>query len=112
MTLTRTLGSHALARSCTQWRALDEIYAGIFDGMTYEEIEAAAPAEFAARKKSKLAYRYPRGESYLDVITRLDPVIHAIERHKVPVVIVAHQVSLFYTVTFRANPSHNLTRSP
>lgn len=59
--------------------------------MTYEEIEAAAPAEFAARAKSKLAYRYPRGESYLDVITRLDPVIHAIERHKVPVVIVAHQ---------------------
>ena len=53
-------------------RALDEIYAGVFDGMTYEEINEVAPEEFKARANDKLNYRYPRGESYLDVIQRLD----------------------------------------
>ena len=36
--------------------------------MTYEEIEARFPSEFYARADDKLSYRYPRGESYLDVI--------------------------------------------
>lgn len=40
-----------------RWEVLDEIYAGICDGMTYEEIEEVYPAEFARRKKDKLAYR-------------------------------------------------------
>ena len=56
---------------------LDEIYAGVCDGMTYKEIESNYPAEFEARKLDKLGYRYPRGESYLDVIQRLDPIVQA-----------------------------------
>jgi len=72
-------------------RNLDELYAGIFDGMTYEEIEAAAPEEFAKRQKNKLSYRYPRGESYLDVISRLDNLIHELETQRDPVLIVGHQ---------------------
>ena len=73
------------------WRNLDEIFAGIFDGLTYEEIQARAPDEFEERKKNKLAYRYPRGESYLDVIARLDPLVHEIERQRDPVMVVGHQ---------------------
>jgi len=37
---------------------LDEIYAGVFDGMTYEEIKRQAPDEFAERAHNKLGYRY------------------------------------------------------
>lgn len=36
---------------------LDEIQAGIFDGMTYEEIQEKMPDEFDMRKKDKLRYR-------------------------------------------------------
>ena len=50
-----------------QWRALDEIDAGACEGLTYAEIKAAQPEEYAARMQDKLRYRYPRGESYLDV---------------------------------------------
>jgi 6-phosphofructo-2-kinase/fructose-2,6-biphosphatase len=46
------------------------------------------------RKLDKLRYRYPRGESYLDVIQRLEPVIIEIERQRSPVVVVAHQAVL------------------
>ncbi|EKX50659.1 hypothetical protein GUITHDRAFT_161860 [Guillardia theta CCMP2712] len=74
-----------------EWHALDEIHAGIFDGMTYAEIEAADPEEFAMRKKDKLGYRYPRGESYLDVFQRLDTIIHELERQRDHVLIIAHQ---------------------
>jgi broad specificity phosphatase PhoE len=43
-------------------RNLDELYAGICDGMTYKEIEQVYPEEFARRQSDKLAYRYPRGK--------------------------------------------------
>jgi broad specificity phosphatase PhoE len=74
-----------------RWRALDELYAGTFDGMTYMEIAETAPQEAAARAANKLVYRYPRGESYLDVITRIAPVIYALEQITTPVLIIAHQ---------------------
>lgn len=71
--------------------SLDEIYAGVFDGMTYSEIKQTAPDEFIKRKKDKLSYRYPRGESYLDVINRLDSIVHDVERMQDPILIVGHQ---------------------
>ncbi|CAN4098714.1 unnamed protein product [Withania somnifera] len=77
-----------------QWRALDEINSGVCDGMTYEEIKKNMPEEYESRKKDKLRYRYPRGESYLDVIQRLEPVIIELERQRAPVVVVSHQAVL------------------
>jgi len=72
-------------------KALDELSAGVCDGMTYEEIAEKFPIEVKERKSDKLNYRYPRGESYLDVIQRIEPIIFEIERSKEPVVVVAHQ---------------------
>ncbi|XP_047319534.1 6-phosphofructo-2-kinase/fructose-2,6-bisphosphatase [Impatiens glandulifera] len=77
-----------------QWRALDEINAGVCDGMTYEEIKKNMAEEYESRKKDKLRYRYPRGESYLDVIQRLEPVIIELERQRAPVVVISHQAVL------------------
>lgn len=73
------------------WHHLDELFAGSCDGMTYEEIEAKFPQEWELRSVDKLAYRYPRGESYLDVIARLEPIIVEMERHQEPLLIIAHQ---------------------
>ncbi|XP_004490623.1 6-phosphofructo-2-kinase/fructose-2,6-bisphosphatase [Cicer arietinum] len=77
-----------------QWRALDEINAGVCDGMTYEQIKKNMPDDYESRKKDKLRYRYPRGESYLDVIQRLEPVIIELERQRAPVVVISHQAVL------------------
>ncbi len=78
----------------TSWRALDEIDAGECDGMTYAEIENGKPEEYFARAQDKLNYRYPRGESYQDVIHRIDPVVLEIERQRTPVLVIAHQAVL------------------
>lgn len=72
-------------------RNLDELYAGNCDGMTYKEIEQMFPEEFEARQTDKLTYRYPRGESYMDVTLRLEPLAHDLERTREPLLIVAHQ---------------------
>ncbi|XP_010457873.1 PREDICTED: 6-phosphofructo-2-kinase/fructose-2,6-bisphosphatase isoform X1 [Camelina sativa] len=77
-----------------QWRALDEINAGVCDGMTYEEVKKNMPEEYESRQKDKLRYRFPRGESYLDVIQRLEPVIVELERQRAPVVVISHQAVL------------------
>lgn len=76
------------------WRALDEIDAGVCDGWTYDEIAERLPEEYAARQADKLRYRYPRGESYEDVIQRLEPVIVELERQREPVLVIAHQAVL------------------
>jgi len=76
------------------WRVLDELDAGNCDGMTYEQVSREMPEEYEARQRDKLRYRYPRGESYLDVIQRLESVIVELERQSAPVLVIAHQVSV------------------
>eukprot|EP00879_Flechtneria_rotunda_P016995 GHRR01017792.1.p1 GENE.GHRR01017792.1~~GHRR01017792.1.p1 ORF type:complete len:193 (+),score=32.33 GHRR01017792.1:556-1134(+) len=94
-TLKRTIQTAAgLPCAKLKWKALDEIDAGVCDGMTYAQIAEKYPAEFAARKKDKLRYRYPRGESYLDMIQRLEPVTSEMEREGESIVIVGHQAVL------------------
>lgn len=77
-----------------EMRMLNELNAGVAEGMTYEEIKSKYPAEYAARKKDKLHYRYPGagGESYLDVINRLRAVIVEVERMTDHVLLVGHRV--------------------
>jgi broad specificity phosphatase PhoE len=72
-------------------RNLDELYAGTCDGMTYKEIQQVFPEEFARRQADKLTYRYPRGESYMDVTLRLEPLAQEMERTREPVLIIGHQ---------------------
>lgn len=69
-------------------RNLDELYAGMCDGLTYKEIEEKYPDEFARRQEDKLTYRYPRGESYMDVTLRLETIVLDIERTREPILIV------------------------
>ncbi|XP_044161206.1 6-phosphofructo-2-kinase/fructose-2,6-bisphosphatase 1 isoform X3 [Bufo gargarizans] len=73
-----------------QWKALNEIDAGVCEEMTYEEIQEHFPEEFALRDQDKYRYRYPKGESYEDLVQRLEPVIMELERQE-NVLVVCHQ---------------------
>lgn len=76
-----------------QMRMLDELNAGVMEGLTYNCISTQHPKEYASRKKDKLHYRYPGpgGEGYLDVINRLRPVIVELERMTDHVLLVGHR---------------------
>uniref|UniRef100_A0A8C1VGD2 6-phosphofructo-2-kinase/fructose-2,6-bisphosphatase 2 n=1 Tax=Cyprinus carpio TaxID=7962 RepID=A0A8C1VGD2_CYPCA len=73
-----------------QWKILNEIDAGVCEEMTYEMILNTFPEEFALRDQDKYHYRYPGGESYQDLVQRLEPVIMELERQG-NVLVVCHQ---------------------
>lgn len=113
-TLRRTIQTALpLTKNPRTWRALDEIDAGVCDGMTYEEIRARMPEIFAARAADKFRYRYPRGESYEDVIQRLDPLLIHLERQRAPVLVIAHQAVLRALYAYFMDlPSSECSRLP
>ncbi|XP_016111016.1 6-phosphofructo-2-kinase/fructose-2,6-bisphosphatase 2-like, partial [Sinocyclocheilus grahami] len=73
-----------------QWKILNEIDAGICEEMTYEKIKETYPDEYSLRDQDKYHYRYPGGESYQDLVQRLEPVIMELERQG-NVLVICHQ---------------------
>lgn len=75
------------------WEMLNELNAGQFEGMTYDEIARKFPNEFYRRSSDKLNYIYPGvgGEGYLQVISRLRDMVREIERITDHVLIVGHR---------------------
>ncbi|ETV93936.1 hypothetical protein H310_12273 [Aphanomyces invadans] len=63
---------------------LNEVGGGDFAGYTCEELQKEFPQHVKARHNDKLYYRYPGagGESYMDLIYRLRPVVIEFERKK------------------------------
>ncbi|KAK6473835.1 6-phosphofructo-2-kinase/fructose-2,6-bisphosphatase 4 isoform X1 [Huso huso] len=82
--------AEALGVPYEQWKALNEIDAGVCEEMMYEEIQDHYPLEFALRDQDKYRYRYPKGESYEDLVQRLEPVIMELERQE-NVLVICHQ---------------------
>ncbi|KAI4157842.1 MAG: hypothetical protein LQ342_007956 [Letrouitia transgressa] len=76
-----------------EWKALDEIDSGVCDGLTYQQIADRYPEDFQARDDDKYNYRYRGGESYRDVVIRLEPIIMELERSE-NIIIVTHQAVL------------------
>lgn len=75
-----------------EFKIMDEIDSGICENLTYREIEKQLPREYEARRRDKLHYRYPGGESYLDVVHRLSPVVVEVERAKHHILMISHRV--------------------
>lgn len=75
-------------------KSIDEINSGDYDGMSYNEFKKKFPDQYDERSREKLNYRYPRGESYLDVIRRVRPFMFEIERTNSPMIIICHQGTL------------------
>ena len=57
---------------------LTELNPGIFDGLTYDEIMAKYKAIFEDRKRDKLNYIIPGGESYVMLRDRLDSFLREV----------------------------------
>ncbi|KAF9560296.1 Fructose-2,6-bisphosphatase [Mortierella alpina] len=87
------------------WQALDELEAGKADGLTYNQVEELFPEDFANRDNDKYNYRYQEGESYKDVVARLEPVIMDLERTD-NILIIGHQAILRCLYAYFMNYSH------
>ena len=87
---TRYTAKHFAEAPVECWKALNELDSGVCDGLTYEEIEEQYPKEFARRDEDKYHYRYPQGESYQDLVARLEPCIMELERRS-NILVICHQ---------------------
>jgi len=101
--LTGTSKAHAMTTDdlssqypCYATPLLDELNGGEFHGLTYEQLKKSHPLIHQARESDKLHYRYPGvgGESYIDVIERVKPIIIELERQRRSVVLVCHRAVL------------------
>ncbi|KNE68730.1 hypothetical protein AMAG_13372 [Allomyces macrogynus ATCC 38327] len=88
------------------WKALDELDAGVCDGMTYEEVEAKYPEDYLERDADKFRYRYRGGESYHDLVVRLEPIIMELERQR-NILIIGHQAVLRCIYAYFMKIPHN-----
>lgn len=91
---TRQTAQFIDADAVVEWRALDELHAGVCDGMTYAEIGSIYPEHLARRDADKYRYRYPEGESYADLVWRLEPVLMELERQPSDLLVIGHQAVL------------------
>lgn len=92
--LIRTLQTSAhiqdIEKKRIQKPELNEILSGIFDHLTYEEFKAQSPVEYKQRELNKLTYQYPEGESYLDLCSRIEPVMEAMNTEE-NLLVICHQ---------------------
>eukprot|EP01042_Synura_sphagnicola_P006073 gene6073-7752_t len=91
-----TVARLRLRYPCYSTPLIDELRGGNFHGMSRDEIRKHHPEEFYLREANKLHYRYPGvgGESYLDVIERVRPIIIELERQRQSVLLVSHMAVL------------------
>ncbi len=91
MTGAEILGSHLNVEPIAD-RCLRELNIGIWEGMTWAEIQGKWPAEWQERLKDIVHYRVPQGESLLDLEARIMPAIGRIvaEYRGEEVLVVAH----------------------
>ncbi|KAK9778842.1 putative 6-phosphofructo-2-kinase domain-containing protein [Seiridium cardinale] len=72
---------------------LNELNAGKFEGLTYDDIARSHSDEYTKRLTDKLHYVYPGvgGEGYLQIISKLRDMVREIERIKDHVLIIGHR---------------------
>ena len=87
-----TLFHLRMAFSAYSTPLLNEMRGGDLHGLSRAEIKGKYPQEYQSRSRNKLKYRFPGvgGESYLDIIERVRPVIIELERQRRSVLVVCH----------------------
>eukprot|EP00515_Schizochytrium_aggregatum_P006374 CAMPEP_0202079448 /NCGR_PEP_ID=MMETSP0964-20121228/6495_1 /ASSEMBLY_ACC=CAM_ASM_000500 /TAXON_ID=4773 /ORGANISM="Schizochytrium aggregatum, Strain ATCC28209" /LENGTH=315 /DNA_ID=CAMNT_0048646789 /DNA_START=78 /DNA_END=1025 /DNA_ORIENTATION=+ len=76
-----------VAEPCPMLNPLDK---GELAGLSMDEIKRDHPAFYAEWSRSSYRHRFPGGESYYDLVTRLEPVLIEIEQQTAPVLVVSH----------------------
>eukprot|EP00512_Aurantiochytrium_limacinum_P005207 CAMPEP_0171498374 /NCGR_PEP_ID=MMETSP0958-20121227/7813_1 /TAXON_ID=87120 /ORGANISM="Aurantiochytrium limacinum, Strain ATCCMYA-1381" /LENGTH=868 /DNA_ID=CAMNT_0012032763 /DNA_START=697 /DNA_END=3303 /DNA_ORIENTATION=+ len=79
---------------------LNPLNKGELGGLSMDAIQKLHPEFYESWKRHPYTHRFPGGESYLDLVTRLEPVLIEVEQQTAPCLIVSHvsciQVLLAY----------------
>jgi len=81
------LGEGNVVEPCSMLNPLDK---GELAGLSMKEIKAHHEEFYEKWIQDRFAHRFPGGESYEDLVTRLEPILIEIEQQTAPVLIVSH----------------------
>ncbi|KAF4034617.1 Histidine phosphatase superfamily (branch 1) [Phytophthora infestans] len=73
-----------------QMATLNPLDKGECYGLTMDQMKEQMPEAFAAYEQDPWRTRFPGGESYQDLMLRLEPILIDIEQHTGPVLVVSH----------------------
>ncbi len=97
---TARIVSDALQAECIPSPGLEEINFGLWEGLTWDQVQERYPADFRQWYGNRRYQRPPQGESYQDLLERMLPVLSEIvQREGGPdaschVLVVAHSASV------------------
>ncbi|EPY50764.1 6-phosphofructo-2-kinase [Schizosaccharomyces cryophilus OY26] len=88
-------------------RMLNDLNFGSHEGLTLKEFAENFPEEYRVIQQKDVSYRFSGlgGESYLDVVHRLQPIIVELERSSANVLVIAHRVVSNILMTYFLNYS-------
>lgn len=102
---TAELSERLLNIKTLRWSSLNELHAGVCEKMTVDEVQEKYELIEKFRQIGRYTFRYPGGESYQDMVMRLEPVIMELENANKVVVVVAHQGVLRCLLSYFGNVS-------
>jgi len=70
---------------------LDHINTGLYSDLSLDQIQTNFPDMYKKWKTDTFHFRYPEGESFADLVHRLDPFILQLERLVDPILVIAHE---------------------
>ena len=86
---------------------LNEIDGGICENLSYEYVKKNMPDLFKNRKEDKFNFKYPEGESYYDLILRIQQFILELNRLDKPILIISHNAVIRVIFSYFFNYEHN-----
>lgn len=78
----------------TTLRILEDLDPGTCSGMTRSEFQTQREEEYQQSLKHPLVFRYPKGENYIDVMHRIEPLLFELERTRDSVLVIAPRAVL------------------
>lgn len=90
----------------TQWKTLDEINGGLFEEFSYDYVKEKYPEIHDQRMNNKYVASWPGGETYRNMIARLENIYLELENSRRPIVIITHQAICrgLYAYLMNMNP--------
>ncbi len=109
---TAEIAAEFLGVECRIVDGLEEMNLGLWEGLSWKQVEEQFPEEYAVWKKSRRYTRSPKGECYQDVLDRLLPVLRQIieaEKGGKDILIVTHSAVVVCLLAYlHGTPFHEM----
>lgn len=79
---TAQIAADTLGVACVVRDGLEEIHFGLWEGLTWAQVEERYPQEFTAWYENRRYQRTPMGESYQDLLDRLLPSLRSLVKEE------------------------------